>query len=44
MVFFPQPILEKDLKKKDTEPLKYSIKDAWDGFKQENLLAIGAQH
>ena len=44
MVFFPQPILEEDLKKKDTEPLKYSIKDAWDGFKQENLLAIGAQH
>ena len=29
--------------KKKEEPLKYSLTDAWDGFKDENLLAITAE-
>ena len=41
--FFPQPITSSDLIKKKEEPLKYSLTDAWDGFKDENLSAIITQ-
>ena len=42
-VFFPQPITSLDISKKKEEPLKYSLTDAWDGFKDENLSAIVTQ-
>ena len=42
-VFFPQPITSLDISEKKEEPLKYSLTDAWDGFKDENLLAITAE-
>ena len=42
-VFFPQPITPTDLQAKEKEPVKFSLTDAWDGFKQENLTAMAVQ-
>lgn len=42
-VFFPQPITPTDLQVKEKEPVKFSLTDAWDGFKQENLTAMAVQ-
>lgn len=42
-VFFPQPITVSDVEEKEKKPLEYSLTDAWDGFKEENLLAITAE-
>ena len=42
-VYFPKPYTAADLVRKKEKPLDYNIGAAWDGFKQENLFAIGAQ-
>ena len=42
-VFFPQPITPTDLQAKEKEPVKFSLTDAWDGFKEENLTAMAVQ-
>ena len=40
---FPKPIITEDLKTKHEDPKLYKWSDAWDGFKDENLTAIGVQ-
>jgi len=42
-VFFPQPITPSDLEVKQKEPIQFSLTDAWDGFKDENLTAMAVQ-
>jgi len=42
-VFFPQPITPSDLEVKKKEPVQFSLTDAWDGFKDENLTAMAVQ-
>ncbi|MGB1713613.1 MAG: hypothetical protein ACPHEO_04330, partial [Flavobacteriaceae bacterium] len=41
-VFFPKPITIEDKPSKE-EPVKFSITDAWDGFKEENLPYLAYQ-
>ena len=42
-VFFPQPITPSDLEVEKKEPVQFSLTDAWDGFKDENLTAMAVQ-
>jgi hypothetical protein len=42
-VFFPQPITSSDLEVEKKEPVQFSLTDAWDGFKDENLTAMAVQ-
>ena len=42
-VFFPQPITPSDLEVEKKEPVQFSLTDAWDGFKEENLTAMAVQ-
>ena len=42
-VFFPQPITPSDLEVEQKEPIQFSLTDAWDGFKDENLTAMAVQ-